>query len=220
MRDSAAWYYSFAVPTKTAAMAIQDFVRNDTLLEVGCGNGYWANFLRQQGIDVLATDIAIGEKGKRNEYHPSFLPRWIDDMQEMDGAYAARRNESKSVFCCYPPPQKCDWLINVLQERSVNTFVLVGEIAGDTGTAALETELYKKWKLMKKVKLPNFINTVYMLTIWQKSPTQLKSEIEWPLTCRFCEGEPLPQEKYHRDRITRRVVTCSTCFKLNQKKAR
>ena len=166
MRDSAAWYYSFAVPNKTAARAISDFVRKDTLLEVGCGNGYWANFLRQQGIEVTATDVAIGEKGKRNEYHPSFLPRWISDMQELDGVQAIQRNRSKAVLCCYPPPQKCDWLLQVLREPSVNTFVMVGEIAGDTGTAALESELYTKWKLMKKVKLPNFINTVYCLTIW------------------------------------------------------
>ena len=46
--------------------------------------------------------------------------------------------------------------------------MLVGETAGDTGTAALESELYKKWQLIKKVELPNFINTVYSLTIWRK----------------------------------------------------
>ena len=168
IRDSAAWYYSFAVPNKEAAAAIAEAVGTDALLEVGSGNGYWASFLRKNGVKIIATDIAVGATGKRNEYHPSFLPRWISDMQELNGIQAINKHKSKTVFCCYPPPQKCEWLIQVLQSSYAETFVLVGETAGDTGTAALESELYKKWKLIKKVELPNFINTVYSLTIWRK----------------------------------------------------
>ena len=104
MRDSAAWYYAFAVPNKEAAAAIAEAVGEDALLEIGCGNGYWANFLRKNSVKVIATDMAIGATGKRNEYHPSFLPRWISDMQELHGIAAINKHKSKAVFCCYPPP--------------------------------------------------------------------------------------------------------------------
>jgi hypothetical protein len=49
VRDNAARYYAFAVPNQAAADAIRATNRSDyegdSILEVGCGNGYWANFL-------------------------------------------------------------------------------------------------------------------------------------------------------------------------------
>lgn len=47
VRDNAARYYAFAVPNQAAADCIRKVPQfeGDTILEVGCGNGYWANFL-------------------------------------------------------------------------------------------------------------------------------------------------------------------------------
>ena len=105
-------YYSSAVPTREAAKVVKEIVGSEEqLLEVGCGNGYWARFLRLNGINVIATDIAIGANGKTNQWHPSFLPRWIDDIHELDGLQAVTRFEPKYLFCCYPPAHKCEWLI-------------------------------------------------------------------------------------------------------------
>lgn len=76
VRDDAARYYAFAVPTKDAAKTLKDHGIHD-ILEVGSGNGFWAYVLRQQGLKVIASDVAVQ---KENVYHPSNLPRWCSDM--------------------------------------------------------------------------------------------------------------------------------------------
>lgn len=96
-------------------------------------------------------------------------------------------------------------------------FILIGEIAGDTGTTKLEAELYNKWELMEQVDLPNFINTVYSLTIWTRGTATSK---KWPLTCKFCFESPKPSEKFYRDRFCRRILVCPTCMKTKGRIAR
>jgi hypothetical protein len=112
---------------------------------------------------------------------------------------------------CYPPPHKCEWLLTVLREPCVETFVYIGEFAGDTGTAALEAELYCNFELMAEAPLPNFINTVYSLTIWRKR--KLDKIEKWPLFCQTCKQIPSFGEKFYRDRIVRRLVFCGKCSK-------
>ena len=46
VRDDAARYYAFAVPTQAAADLIKKHAEGQ-ILEVGAGNGYWANFLSE-----------------------------------------------------------------------------------------------------------------------------------------------------------------------------
>jgi hypothetical protein len=46
--------YSFAIPCEEALAAL---VELGPIVEVGAGNGYWAQLLRERGADVLAFDL-------------------------------------------------------------------------------------------------------------------------------------------------------------------
>jgi uncharacterized UPF0146 family protein len=67
---------------------LREQVGTDKIVEVGSGNGYWARFLTDSGLNIVATDLAV--KQYKNEYHPSFLPRWSDNILEVDGLTAVQ----------------------------------------------------------------------------------------------------------------------------------
>lgn len=55
-RDEAIARYGFAVPTDESVAAIAD-CSPAGVIEIGAGTGYWAELLRDHGVDVIAYDI-------------------------------------------------------------------------------------------------------------------------------------------------------------------
>jgi hypothetical protein len=249
-RDRVAAWAAFACPDEASCEALRAFivaVGAKGLVEAGAGTGYWAYHLRGlwTDVEVLAYDVrpppsAKGLSGSssggsnnnggshmaavQNEYHGT-LPRW-SDVKPGDAVVAANSHPRHTLFLCYPPPNNDSMALAALDayaKAGGKSFALVGEIRGDTGSAALEKRLASDWKLVSCHDLPNFGNTVACLALWSKklvgekvnssasyspsysaaatgAPSSSSSLLSpspspvWPLMCIACGAcPPLPQ---------------------------
>ena len=220
----AAWA-AFACPNIQAIEALKSFSKENGIMEVGAGVGYWAFILRDAGINVLAFDKQPPsdsswkcKKIQSNEYHGQF-PAW---SEVLPGDTAAPCKTDRVLLICYPPPDSAMG-VKALQGFSGNRLAYVGEMRGDTGTADFEARLRAHWDLVGvPISLPNFSNTCYSLTLWQRR-LKGKNDIDlsrlpssWPFNCSACSASPYPRNThtppshFYRDRLTRAVWACST----------
>ena len=219
----AAWA-AFACPNTHAIEALKMFSKEEGIMEVGAGVGYWAFVLRNAGINVLAYDKQPPsdsswkcKKIHSNEYHGQF-PAW---SEVLPGDTAAPCKTDRVLLICYPPPDSAMG-VKALQGFSGNRLAYVGEMRGDTGTADFEGRLRADWDLVGvPISLPNFCNTCYSLTLWQKR-LKMKNDVDstrlpssWPFNCSACSAYPYPRNTqtppshFYRDRLTRAVWACS-----------
>src|SRR5207249_317953 len=87
--------YAYAIPSEGALDAIQDTSPNG-LIEVGAGGGYWAQLLRERGLDVAAFD----------EDPDPLTNAWITrSWGRVDRAPAAIAADypDRTLFLCWPP---------------------------------------------------------------------------------------------------------------------
>lgn len=102
--------YSWAVPTQQAINALRG---RGPILELGCGNGYWAWLLRQAGVDVRAVDI-----------EPPDNP--FTDIEVADGLDILEHGTDRTLFLCWPP-RDFDLAHRALDAYDGKTFIYVGE---------------------------------------------------------------------------------------------
>ena len=178
----AAWS-AFACPNDQAINALRAFSKGCGLIEMGAGVGYWALLLRNAGIDVLAYDklppsSSSSSSGKvtvkqvaSNEYHGRF-DAW---SEVLFGDAAARCDTNRVLLLCYPPPND-PMAVRTLRGYTGCLVAYVGETQGDTGTLDFELLLASDWNLTQApIKLPNFGNTCYSLTLWTRKEKSRKS---------------------------------------------
>ena len=231
----AAWA-AFACPNLQAITALKCFSKEEGIIEVGAGVGYWAYILRNAGVDVLAHDkqppINISSKYKKiisNEYHGKF-PAW---SEVLNGDTANPNKTNRVLLICYPPPDS-PMAVRALQGFSGDRLAYVGEMRGDTGTLEFESRLRSLWDLIgNPISLPNFSNTCYTLTMWQRKligknnpKNSAQSPPLWPFNCCSCAIFPYAEDVqtspsyFYRDRLTRAVWACSPeCANSEKSKA-
>ncbi|XP_075264509.1 uncharacterized protein LOC142356498 [Convolutriloba macropyga] len=89
----------------------------------------------------------------------------------------------------------------------------VGEWGGMTGDATFEKQLTESFQLVKVVPLPNWTNTCYALTVWQRRGSGTADPGAPPavVCCSGCGG-PVPLDGGVRSRLCHRLAYCSqTC---------
>ena len=71
-----------------------------TVLEVGCGPGWWTGLLAEQGVDAFGVDISpeMVRIARDNNPHARFEISSLLDLPADDGTAAA------AVCVCAPPP--------------------------------------------------------------------------------------------------------------------
>lgn len=203
-RDSARTWachlYAYAVPNSTALNALCQL---SPLIEIGAGTGYWARLLKSRGADILALDIAPTNTSP-NVYHGSAPSH---GKVKHGGASELFKHSTRSLFLCYPPPNN-PMALSCLEAYHGLRVAVVGEVDGDTGTTAFLRALVDQFTLERKVPLPNFGDTVYELTIWQRranSESPRKHTV--PLaSCDTCKKADVP---LLRCRYCREAVFCS-----------
>jgi hypothetical protein len=196
VRDRAASWAAFAVPSVAACEALQCFVSTNKLkgiVEVGAGTGYWAEYLRIScpTLSVLAFDKLPpppapgagkgaggkgggGSGGRANEYH-GLLPAW-GAVDRGDATCVARQHPDRVLLICYPPPA-VESVKSCMAVHCCAAFAaaggrhlaLVGEFHGDTGSVTFERQLAAKWTCTAIHELPNWDNTTASLTLWTKN---------------------------------------------------
>ena len=161
-RDWLCRIYAFAVPNNAA---IKVMAEHQPLVEIGCGTGYWVSVLRKAGIDIIGYD---SHPGFQNDYHGDARAHAKIEFGKAD-ILSNSKLAPRALFLCYPPPDS-EMALHCLQNFRGKTLIHVGEYAGDTGTLAFQMALQSDFALKQAVSLPNFGNTCYSLTVWERKP--------------------------------------------------
>lgn len=137
--------YSWAIPNHDAIVSIREL--NMPVLEVGCGSGYWSWELQQAGVDVVATDIDVGENHKWGHDEG-----WLPIEHGHGAAMAKKYAKTHALLVCWPDfrPEGGKWAEHALKAYLKNggkCVIYVGEPDGGcTGTREFHDELYKNWR--------------------------------------------------------------------------
>jgi hypothetical protein len=152
--------YAWAVPTRSAVLAI---VARGPVVEIGAGSGYWASLIRQAGGDVLAFDIAVGEREHIGTHHPVLR----------GGPEDAGAHPERTLFLCWPPydePMANDALA-AYEAAGGQSVVYIGEgSTGCTGDDAFHARLRSlAWEYETSCQLPNWSGIHDDMSIHQRA---------------------------------------------------
>lgn len=132
--------YSWAVPDEKLAKAILD-VSGPEVVEMAAGTGYWAHYLEQFDIDVLAYDIQSKRDGycTPNTYYHEVL----------EGDYSILDNHSgRALLLCWPP-YDISYAYDCLMAYKGNYLIYIGEgHGGCCADNAFFEELDKNWDVV------------------------------------------------------------------------
>jgi hypothetical protein len=205
------YIYSFATPSPEA---IARLVSLSPLVEIGAGTGYWSHLIRQGGGEIVAYDRdppTCTENVKGNSYHGR-AQQWTTVQKGGPEKLSLHTNTSSNLLLCYPPPDN-DMSIASLRAFRGRTVCYVGEWQGDTGTKAFEKQLSIDFKCVEIIPLPNWSDTCYMLSIWERrdrkenlNSCSNNSHVVHPFQCRFCG---MGQRHMYRCRLSYNICFCN-----------
>ncbi|MDZ4835829.1 MAG: dual specificity protein phosphatase family protein [Candidatus Melainabacteria bacterium] len=155
--------FSWAIPNREALATIYDFAGKEGLVEIGAGKGYWANMLREMGVDVVAYDTNPLDV-RSNEFHVGTA---FSKVVEGDTS-AASKHPDRTLLLCWPPPddRMAADALKAYSEAGGKKLVFVGErplpnqdgvVTGDRG---FHQSLDKDWVLKETVELPHIPNRI------------------------------------------------------------
>ena len=150
--------YSWAVPNENATLMISKYT---PIIEIGAGTGYWAMLLKNQGVDIIAYDLY---PFKENFYHN--LIQWfpIEKGTPKDLKYHPQRN----LFLCWPPYND-NMAFKCLRWFKGKILIYIGEIVkGCNATVVFFRNLIRDFKLIQKIKIPQWWRIHDNLTIWER----------------------------------------------------
>jgi hypothetical protein len=81
-------YYSWAIPDERALNIVSEF---SPLIEIGCGNGYWAALLQNRGVDIVPFDV-----------YASPRKCWTTVFHGGPEILGHKYAKNRSLFLCYP----------------------------------------------------------------------------------------------------------------------
>ena len=142
MRDKFVAQYSWAIPTEKIIKEMADFINGNIALEIGTGTGLFAYLLRNQGVQIIPTDI---------KSNGTFLK-----VIQCDAVDAVNKFDANVLITIWPP-YLSSMAYNSLKSFHGNKIIYVGEswhgcCANDDFHALLE----KEWTLIKKSHIPSW----------------------------------------------------------------
>lgn len=158
--------FGYFIPTKEYVNAIKSLGRK--WVSIGCGRGYMERILRNNGIDIIATDIVSVDK------NPYFECSGFDDahipIELMDGYCAACKYPDRSIISSWMPMDSL-WAIDVIAQLRDNLFVFIGERHGGcTGHNMVHDYIDTECDVVMTIPHANFVGihdgiTVYKLRV-------------------------------------------------------
>lgn len=146
--------FGWSIPSMSALNQIQKFVKNDIILEVAAGLGFWAYLLRHYGSNVIATSVYA------DEYHryahtetDGNIISWtcIENLNAVDAVL-----KYNSVANCL----MLVWgystiLTDALDNFTGDKLVIIGEDCGGCTSALAQSNSYG-FNLISKITIPRF----------------------------------------------------------------
>ncbi len=148
-RESATQHFAWAIPNLSA---LQEIAHHGSIIELGCGNGYWAWLLRKMGVDILACDpLAAGDPGSHRD---AGTTAWTELLTAGVEILSAPGHRERTLFLCWPPPFS-SMAADCLKLYQGNRLLYVGEEPGGCcGDEEFEELIRRDWLLEKRVNIP------------------------------------------------------------------
>ncbi|KAF2842614.1 hypothetical protein M501DRAFT_993343 [Patellaria atrata CBS 101060] len=177
-------HFGCSIPTHDALSLISQIaipskgkVARRTVLDVGCGNGYWTYLLRNAPYNVDVTAIDNGQSLWRTI--------WINDIVLADGAqYITKKRMTSSslvpILLLVYPVATTDFtpsVINAYTSRGGDTIVVAGTQNDNRYTAFQDTTIHEwlqqehgreGWRCVAQIPLPSFAGKDEGLFIFRK----------------------------------------------------
>ena len=174
------YLYAYATPTVSALKALKRVGEKNEWLEIGAGKGVWARAMRRFGIHITATD-AMPEDG--NDYHlieqESSNERNRSIVQKMTHLEAIKKynHRANGLLVCYCPPDS-NMASTSLRAFKGEYVAVIGEDVMNTGDVEMFRILNERFKVLKRVYLPQWMDTVHHLTLFSRNKKRKRDERE------------------------------------------
>jgi len=152
--------YAWAIPDEAA---LAELVALGPLVEAGAGTGYWAALIGARGGDVVAYDLAPGER------------TWTE-VRSGDSVASVRAHPDRTLFLCWPPFDT-DAGYRAIRAYRGDVLAYAGD-ARATGTPRMHQELALNWTPEATMALPTWPGVADRLVILRRNP------VRRPLTMR------------------------------------
>jgi len=173
--------WSWSVPTHAALAAA---AKCSPIMEIGAGNGHWANLLRKCGADVVAYDGAYAaEASPASIADASNLMGEREEGVEEGGPERAAEHPTRALLLSWPDYQgRGSYSTQCLAAYTGDTLLLLGEWRGRTlgsstpelgedGQAfapAFQRAVEAQFEVSEEHRLPSWPLFVDTLTIWRR----------------------------------------------------
>lgn len=141
-REGFVYKYAWGTPDENAILKIKKFVDNETILEVGSGNGLWAFLLKEYNVHVIATDDF-------SDYTSPKDLKTYTTVENIDCKEAIKKYSNAKVLMI------CWGRTNPTPYFQGDKIIYIGELCGCTAG----TPDKKNWKLVKSVDIPRWFIT-------------------------------------------------------------
>jgi hypothetical protein len=105
----------FCFYSRELILALAAMIAGRSCLEIGAGDGTLARFLKEQGVQLIATDNHGWEKSV-------IYPDWVF---KLDAREALAKYAPEVVICSWPPAQN-DFELDVFNTPSVQLYIVIG----------------------------------------------------------------------------------------------
>jgi len=155
--------YAHAIPSAEAATTAAQYAQK--IVEIGAGNGYWAWFFSQAGIDVLAFDLYPD--------HSFWKKKWFD--VKFGYTTVAKKFPDRALMLVWPCAERMSKMAShALQSYEGDTVIYVGEPQDGKGLTAGEEFfgiLESRFEVAEIVWLPRWAIYYDHMAIYVKKET-------------------------------------------------
>jgi hypothetical protein len=151
LKSAIASHFSWAVPTDEAVNVIANHA--SSVIEIGCGSGYWAWLMQQAGIAVTAIDKTM----------PGFAWHQIDLGNEFESA----KHPDKALFLCWPPSAST-MADHAVASYAGSCIIYVGEWLGGSAEPGFFARLVRDFETVAIVPIPQWYMRTDSLMVFKR----------------------------------------------------
>lgn len=185
--------YAWATPSPDALRIIKEF---SPIVEIGCGaNAYWAKIMQEEGIDVVAYDIEIGDggkiigkgsskkHGKKQQHQQQQQEQPSTKIARKGGPTMLKEHKDRTLFLCYPDEEGEGMGAECLEHYDGEYVIHVGESIldsnysmdqapwGRSSSSDFQERLIAEYHCLIKVEIPNWLHVRDTISVWKRSRT-------------------------------------------------
>jgi hypothetical protein len=161
--------YAFSYPSRKAIRHIVDFIRDDKVLEVCAGLGFWAALLKEKGVDIICTDIGA-QDGVIHSGYPSNGRQPFVEVEGLSVQDAIAKYSEHNVLMLSWPPYDKSVGADAVRAFGGNKVVYIGELAGGCcGDHEMFELLKDRYGKGRHVQIPHWFGLHDAVLLFERS---------------------------------------------------